>query len=336
MADYSYKANDESLLTPFLYKYFVDPFVKMLSPRIPANFITLISFLFVIASFGIAVHGYYTHSYDYWFLIPIFVFMYLVGDCSDGKQARKTGTGSPLGEYFDHFLDSFVTGLLMGILLISFQSINPIAITIGLFILYFGQITTFWERYTKGVMHFNRVSTSEGILTIAFSSWLTSFPPLRHIIIQYHFLGFSYGEIALIGIMVFGLISTACTTLFRTGVSFRLLAHLVISCILTFLTAYFFHTQMIYVTLLITCYNALFLASLLAATALKTQTALPDFIIPLSFCGFLFFPAYTQIIQYTQIIYLAVRIAIRFSLFVKIHKHYWYWINPVVHAGGGQ
>lgn len=336
MADYSYKADDESFLTPFLYKYFVDPFVKILSPRVPANFITLFSFLFVIASFGIAVHGYYTHSYDYWFLIPIFVFIYLIGDCSDGKQARKTGTGSPLGEYFDHFLDSFVTGLLMGILLISFQTVNPVAITIGLFILYFGQITTFWERYTKGVMHFNKVSTSEGILTIAFSSWLASFPPLRHILINYHFAGFSYGEIALMSIMLFGLISTAFATLFRTGVSFRLISHLVLSCILTFLAAYFFHAQMIYVTLLVTCYNALFLASLLASTALKTTIAFPELIIPLSLCGFWLFPAYTHSIQYAQIIYLTVRIAIRFFAFVKTHKQYWYWINPVVPASDRQ
>lgn len=332
MTDYSYKANDESFLTPFLYKYFVDPFVKVISPRVPANFITLIAFLFVIASFSIAVHGYYARSYTGWFFIPIFVFTYLIGDCSDGKQARKTGTGSPLGEYFDHFLDSFVTGFLMGILLISFQTSNPVVITIGLFILYFGQITTFWERYTKGVMHFNKVSTSEGILTIAFSSWLASFPVIRHIIVDYHFAGFSYGEIAIIVIMVFGLISTAVSTLLRTGISFKLVMHLILSCILTFSATYFFHTQLIYVTLVVTCYNALFLASLLGATALKTAVAFPDLVVPCSYFVFLLFPAYTQVIQYAQIVYLALRIAIRFFAFVKLHKQYWYWINPAVPA----
>ena len=51
MSEYSYSANDESLLTPVLYKYFVDPLVKILPYRLPANLITLISFGFIVIAF---------------------------------------------------------------------------------------------------------------------------------------------------------------------------------------------------------------------------------------------------------------------------------------------
>ena len=202
MSKYSYSAEDQSLLAPILYKFFVDPLVKILPYRLPANFITLTSFIFIVIAFGIAVHGYYVHRYDFWWLIPLLALLYLVSDCSDGKQARKTGTGSPLGEYFDHFLDSFVTGLLMGILLISFQVTKPIIITIGFFNLYFGQIGTFWERYKRRVMCFGKLSSSEGVLVIGSTSWLMSLPAVHTVADITTVLGITWGEVAIVIIMI--------------------------------------------------------------------------------------------------------------------------------------
>ena len=34
--------------------------------------------------------------------------MYLVADNCDGKQARRTGSSSPMGMLFDHGVDAFV------------------------------------------------------------------------------------------------------------------------------------------------------------------------------------------------------------------------------------
>ena len=47
------------------------------------------------------------------------LFLYQSLDAIDGKQARRTGTSSPLGELFDHGCDSLSTGLL----LVEFSSI---------------------------------------------------------------------------------------------------------------------------------------------------------------------------------------------------------------------
>ncbi|MGP1430949.1 MAG: CDP-alcohol phosphatidyltransferase family protein [Treponema sp.] len=326
---YSYSANDESLLTPVLYKYFVDPFVKILPYRLPANFITLISFSFIVIAFAIAVRGYWVHRYDFWRLIPLLTLAYLVGDCADGKQARRTGTGSPLGEYFDHFLDCFVTGLLMGILMISFQVTKPAIITIGFFNLYAGQIGSFWERYKRRVMCFGKLSTSEGILAIGLTSWLMSIPPIHTAADTVLFLDITGGEGLIITIMT-GTAISAIHSLIRTQeISFRLIAHFVLSLTITYTAAYLYGKHnMVYITLVVSCYNVFFLASLLAATNLERRECLPDIIVPLSFVLFFLLPAYTLLIQSLQIAYLAIRIGIKFITFVRINRQYWYWINP--------
>lgn len=44
------------------------------------------------------------------FLCALGLFIYQSLDAIDGKQARRTGTSTPLGELFDHGCDSISTG----------------------------------------------------------------------------------------------------------------------------------------------------------------------------------------------------------------------------------
>ena len=326
---YSYSANDESLLTPVLYKYFVDPFVKILPYRLPANFITLISFSFIVIAFAIAVRGYWVHRYDFWRLIPLLTLIYLIGDCADGKQARRTGTGSPLGEYFDHFLDCFVTGLLMGILMISFKVTKPAIITMGFFNLYAGQIGSFWERYKRRVMCFGKLGSNEGIVAIGLTSWLMSIPSIHTAADTVLIFNITGGEALIITIMTGTAVSAIHSIVRSRAISSRLITHLILSFAVTYTAAYLFgKNNMVYITGAVSFYNVFFLASLLAATNLDSRECLPDIIIPLSFVLFYLIPNYTSLIQYAQIAYLVVRVGIKFISFVRINRQYWYWINP--------
>lgn len=45
------------------------------------------------------------------FLCAVGLFVYQSLDAIDGKQARRTGTSTPLGELFDHGCDSISTGI---------------------------------------------------------------------------------------------------------------------------------------------------------------------------------------------------------------------------------
>lgn len=70
------------------------------------NLITLTGLITLILSYLIT--AYYNidfmHETPRWnyLLAAVAVFVYLHMDCLDGKQARKTGTSSPLGQLFDH------------------------------------------------------------------------------------------------------------------------------------------------------------------------------------------------------------------------------------------
>lgn len=327
MAKYSYSAEEQSIVSPLIYSLFVNPLVKVLPYGLPANFITLVSFCCVIISFGVAVHGYVVNRYDWWWLIPILTLAYLVGDCADGKQARKTGTGSPLGEYFDHFCDSFVTGLLMGIVMISFKITHPVIITIGFFNLYFAQIASFWERYKRHVMYFGKIGSSEGVLAIGFSAWLMSIPPIHTVAKQPVIFGIAWGEVILIIIMVGAFVSAIQSLMRAKTISFRFVAHLILSLVFTYIVSAVCPDQMIYLTIVVMLYNASFLAPLLSAISLEKQEGFPEILVPLS-CLLLVYKPIVPFVQVLQITYLAIRIMIQFIIFFRMHRQYWYWINP--------
>lgn len=330
MENYSYSAEDRSLLTPLLYKYFVFPLVKILPESLPANVITIFSNSLVVLSFFIAYINYLHDTYNFLWLIPILCWFYIVGDCSDGIQARRTKTGSSLGEYFDHFLDSFVTGLLTGILMLCFRVTNPIVLFCVYQFLYIGQIGTFWGRFKDGVMKFSTFSTSEGIMGITITASLASFDVIRNISFQSVFLGFSFIYIMIIA--AFGAAwLTGVILIYQTKkISIRLTLHIAFSALIGAVLVWKVQAPVFMQTVIITFYNVLFIQSVLSATAEKVKEALPDFLLPLSCLLYFVFFEYSIIIGGAQSLYLLVRIIIRFLIFFKKYKHCWYWKNPVL------
>jgi len=47
-----------------------------------------------------------------YFLVALAIFFYQTLDAVDGKQARRTGSSSPLGQLFDHGCDAITTMLI--------------------------------------------------------------------------------------------------------------------------------------------------------------------------------------------------------------------------------
>lgn len=92
------------------YANFVDVCTDITSNWLPnwlaPNLITLTGLITLIFSYIIT--AYYNIDFTYetprwnYLLAAAAVFIYLHMDCLDGKQARKTGTSSPLGQLFDH------------------------------------------------------------------------------------------------------------------------------------------------------------------------------------------------------------------------------------------
>lgn len=329
MENYSYSAEDKSLLTPLLYKYFVFPLVRILPESVPANIITIFSNGLVVLAFFIAYINYLHDAYKFLWLIPILCWSYIVGDCSDGIQARRTKTGSSLGEYFDHFLDSFVTGLLTGILMLCFRVTNPILLFCVYQFLYVGQIGTFWGRFKDGVMQFALFSTSEGAMAITITAALASFSAIRELSSHSIVLGLSI--IHIIMLAAFGAAwLTGILVIFRTKkLTIRLFLHLIFSAGIGAVLVWKVQAPIFMQTVIITFYNVLFIQSVLSATAEKLKESLPDFLVPLSCLLYFVFLEYSIIIGTAQSLYLLIRIIIRFSIFLKKYKHCWYWKNPL-------
>lgn len=330
MEEYKYSASDESLMTPFLYRFFISPMLKIVPYQIPANFITLFSNSCVLLAFIIATIGNYNNNFNFYFLIPILCFAYIVGDSFDGVQARRTDTGSPLGEYFDHFLDSFVTGLLTGTLLLATRSKMALILIFPYQALYLGQIGAFWERLKTGVISFAKISTSEGVMTIAISSFLVSFEFMKPLLEPRLVAGLSYLDCFLLISFFFAGVAGVKAFFVAKTFSLKLCLHIVLSFVVNGLCVYFAFS-ILQITIIITLYNAFFISPLLSSVSTGKKEGWADIIIPISFVAYYYLPQYSLIVYALQVSYLAVRIVIRFAIFFYINRHNWIWCNKSCH-----
>ncbi|KAJ5731434.1 uncharacterized protein N7483_005942 [Penicillium malachiteum] len=110
LKSYKYSSVDKSPISNYILKHYWNAFVELLPMWIAPNMVTLLGFLFIVGNVFLIV-----------FLIPdllgpgpswlyfsfaLGMWMYSTLDNVDGKQARRTGTSSGLGELFDHGIDS--------------------------------------------------------------------------------------------------------------------------------------------------------------------------------------------------------------------------------------
>ena len=121
MLDFKYKGSVDSLY----YKLVQSPLCDWIAEKLPMwlapNLITLAGFsltfsckLLMLYLYGLSTEGPVDNWYCY--LLGVSYFIYSTLDNVDGKQARRTGSGSPLGMLFDHGCDA-MTAVLGSMLL---------------------------------------------------------------------------------------------------------------------------------------------------------------------------------------------------------------------------
>lgn len=110
LKSYKYSSVDKSLISKYILKHYWNGFVELLPLWLAPNMVTLLGFgcilanvilleIFVPDLIGPAPSWlYYSFALGLW--------MYSTMDNVDGKQARRTGQSSGLGELFDHGIDS--------------------------------------------------------------------------------------------------------------------------------------------------------------------------------------------------------------------------------------
>ncbi|KAL4957845.1 CDP-alcohol phosphatidyltransferase-domain-containing protein [Aspergillus filifer] len=110
LKSYKYSSVDKSYISNYILKHYWNAFVEVLPLWMAPNMVTLLGFMFIVGNvmliemFMPDLIGpgpswlYYSFALGMW--------MYSTLDNVDGKQARRTGTSSGLGELFDHGIDS--------------------------------------------------------------------------------------------------------------------------------------------------------------------------------------------------------------------------------------
>ncbi len=110
LKSYKYSSVDKSLLSLYVLKHYWNGFVQLLPLWLAPNTVTLLGFFCILINILVLyiwipdlvgpapTWVYYSFAAGVW--------MYSTMDNVDGKQARRTGTSSGLGELFDHGIDS--------------------------------------------------------------------------------------------------------------------------------------------------------------------------------------------------------------------------------------
>ena len=176
---YSYNCVDRSLLLPYFKTYYVTLYFRLIPRSLTANLITLFSsslnlimllalfagpdsrFFAIVAAF--CIHG------------------YAVGDHLDGMQAKETNTGSPLGEFLDHYLDVYNGSIILFVVLELFGNIpaEPFYLLFWLNFLAFGATMT--EELETGTLTFGRIGTLEALVLLFFFLVLWTVPQIREL-----------------------------------------------------------------------------------------------------------------------------------------------------------
>jgi len=167
--NYSYHGNDLSIVAPYL-QYWWRFAVEYLPLTLAPNMVTLIGLLFILLSYLVSLYfdPHLKGEGPSWiFLFHAFcMFMYQTLDALDGKQARRTGNSTPLGELFDHGCDAITTSLTT-LTVYSSTAVGtswPLtcAMLLTLTLFYFAQ----WEEYQRGVLELGYVNVTEAQILV--------------------------------------------------------------------------------------------------------------------------------------------------------------------------
>ncbi|XP_019852769.1 PREDICTED: ethanolaminephosphotransferase 1-like [Amphimedon queenslandica] len=181
---YKYSCIETNPLTIYFFQPWWRTVVQVVPLWVAPNLLTLVGFLFHFSIFLLF------SFYDYSFFatgsslagrIPVWVWLYsavahFTGhtlDGIDGKQARRTKSSSPLGELFDHGLDSvvcvFIPLILYSVVGRGQWGCSPAEGYWTAMVFMFGFYLSHWEKYITGTVYLPWVyDTGELVIPIVY------------------------------------------------------------------------------------------------------------------------------------------------------------------------
>lgn len=342
-SSYNYSAQDVSIFDVLVLSKVLPKLSNIIPYGIPANIITIFSNTCVFIAFVIAMLS-TKNIYTLWFAIPFLLIAYLIGDALDGVQARKTKTGSPLGEFMDHFLDCFVNAEMIIPLIVCYKVGNPFIIFLVLTKAYITQAAAFWERYKNGHMYFGKFSTSETIISFALLLSMAYFSKVIEIsgltLGSFQFVQNIFGnsmsfitnltvmEFACSLFVLFALVSDIFNFIRTRGASIRFWSYCAAVIIISMLFA-LNNTNFYYIPYyIVALYSIDYISALIVSITMKKSDPHPDYIL-IAFAVIMYcFKINTPVVLIIELVYISVKVLIRAAWFISKHKQFWYWKNP--------
>ncbi|WPH01044.1 sn-1,2-diacylglycerol cholinephosphotransferase-like protein [Acrodontium crateriforme] len=175
---YKYSSVDKSPVSNYILKHYWNACVDFLPLWLAPNMVTLLGFFFVLGNVALLEvmdpeldgpkYAWVCYSYAFG------VWAYSTMDNIDGKQARRTGTSSGLGELFDHGIDS-LNCTLASLLETSAMALGPTKI--GAFTALIPTLPMFfstWETYHTHTLYLGYFNGPTEGLIIASSIMILS------------------------------------------------------------------------------------------------------------------------------------------------------------------
>ena len=328
MRPYQYRCKDNSLLTPPFKQWIIAPLIKIVPWAIPANIITLISNCFVYLGLYIALNPEVTGKYTP-LLIAACLLLYLIGDHLDGMQAKRTGTGSALGEFCDHYLDAFNNGIIVYTLLVVFKIHHPVITSSAIAISYVAHMAVFYEQFKTGWLTFEKIGSLEGVLLSSILIGLAFIDSFYLSMTTPVFAGLSIGGLFIIGSAI-GALSTFIQTFVRTpGVKAGYWIFILLLATLAITGLFTFNELQLFTVL--TLYASLYIGKLMYGHLIDGIESQPDWALPVGLVLYFAFGSNNpDYIFWIGSAYLAARIMTLIVKTFSVLGIYWVWQNARV------
>ncbi|KAK8878098.1 hypothetical protein M9Y10_004861 [Tritrichomonas musculus] len=184
---YKYNGKDDSICVKLFLRKYWDFLINYVPLKIAPNLITLIGFSFEVVSFLISfiISHAASRPLPWWVCIfnGISLHIYQTLDNLDGRQARRTGSSSPLGQFFDHGCDAITGVFEMMKVVMSFSMGNTIESYVFVMLMATGFFFTSWEEYNRHAFYLGYINgPDEGLLFLAICHVLAGiFPSFKNI-----------------------------------------------------------------------------------------------------------------------------------------------------------
>jgi phosphatidylglycerophosphate synthase len=324
--EYKYQVKDYSIITPPFKEYIVKPSMNLVPWWIPANIITLLSNGCMYIALIVALYSRLNPIYNY-FIAAVLIFLYAVGDHIDGMQAKRTKTSSALGEFFDHYLDAFNTGILLMIIIKLYGVTNPYLIAFFISANYLAHASVFYEQYKTGWLIFEKMGSLEAVLLTSLILLASCIPSVNDLLLSKPILNLKVIELIFL-ISTVGTVFTFIKTLIRAKITeLKFYVFCVLLVVVTLICLLLLSPFKLF--LVITLFSAFYIGSLMRGHLADGKERLPDFITPIILI-IAYFVQNINIYALSIAIILFLTGCALYTAYKAIYvlRAFWVWKNP--------